>query len=103
MNGVSGPATFALTHVLTGGVSREFVSYGQNFDPNSESEKILKQILEEFNSSQREKHGYHCIIEVKVGPLTEGIDVKSRGRGIFDWRHILEWKLIRGVVFELTT
>ena len=103
LNGVSGPATFALTHVLTGGVSREFVSYGQNFDPNSESEKILKQILEEFNSSQREKHGYHCILEVKVGPLTEGTDVKSRGRGIFDWRHILEWKLIRGVVFELTT
>ena len=102
LNGVSGPATFALTHVLTGGVSREFVSYGQNFDPNSESEKILKQILEEINSSQREKHGYHCIIEVKVGPPKEEVENKSRGRGIFDWRHIHEWKLIRGVVFELT-
>lgn len=102
LNGVSGPATFALTHVLTGGMSREFVSYGQDFDPNSESEKILRQILEEFNSTQREKHGYHCIIEVKVGPLKEAAEVRSRGRGIFDWRHILEWNLIRGVVFELT-
>ena len=56
LNGVSGPATFALTHVLTGGVSKEFVSYESGFDPNSESEKIMKQILEDLNTLKRKNN-----------------------------------------------
>ena len=33
LNGISGPATFALTHALTGGVNDEFVSYESEFKP----------------------------------------------------------------------
>ena len=73
-NGISGPATFALTHMLTGGVSNEFVFYdelpkldqqsksdkqsdtsssapqGENifFDPQSKSEEILQDIIKDL-------------------------------------------------------
>ncbi len=97
LNGVSGPATFALTHVLTGGVSKEFVSYG-DFDPNSESEKIMKQILEDLNSIKKKKQptGVQYIIQVKVGPpqVHESQD-RGSSRGIFDWRHISHWELVK--------
>jgi nucleoside 2-deoxyribosyltransferase len=107
LNGVSGPATFALTHVLTGGVSEEFVSYRsaqlsspeessstKSFDPKSESEKILKSLLTEFISSQKEKsnRGVQCIISVGVGPA------KNKPASPFDWRHILKWELAKNEI-----
>jgi hypothetical protein len=107
LNGVSGPATFALTHVLTGGVSKESVSYESGFDPNSESEKIMKQILEDLNTLKKKKQstGIQYIIQVKVGP-PEQIDPQAKGtsRGIFDWRHIRHWELIKTTdMFSLKT
>ncbi len=97
LNGVSGPATFALTHVLTGGVSKEFVSYDPSFDPNAESEKIMKQILEDLNTIKKKKQptGVQYIIQVKVGPPQPDALSKGSGRGIFDWRHISHWELVK--------
>ena len=107
LNGVSGPATFALTHVLTGGVSKEFVSYGGEFDPNSESEKIMKQILEDLNTLKKKKQptGIQYIIQIRVGPPQQlDPETKEISRGIFDWRHIRHWELIKTTdMFPLKT
>jgi hypothetical protein len=100
INGVSGPATFALTHVLTGGVSKEFVSYpdeqGKTFDPDAESENILNQIIAEMmDNNGKASKGVQCIIEVKVGAAKAINDPRqATSRTIFDWRHILGWKLV---------
>jgi len=195
-NGMSGPATFALTHVLTGGVTKGFVSYepeylfswngvsgnekdsndnkkllkflkddleinwvekaeikksdngknitvtnGKNslrfelneeedkaileisggktheyilkkengklnihelgFNPKSESEKILQEIIKEGSKeestftkrdSSTELTGLQYIIEVTVGPPI-GYR-KMTGHLTFDWRHIRRWKLL---------
>jgi predicted flavoprotein YhiN len=89
LNGVSGPATFALTHVLTGGVNEEFVSYPKDFNPEAASESILKEILKEIHS--RDFNGLECIIKVIVGPSGEG---NSEANGsLFDWRRILKWEV----------
>jgi len=89
LNGVSGPATFALTHVLTGGVTKEFVSYGNEFNPEAESEDILRQILEMIGV--RKFQSLDCVINVKVGrSLTDQERVASN---ISDWRRILSWRL----------
>jgi len=103
LNGVSGPATFALTHVLTGGGNEEFESYRQSgFDPAAASESILNRFLE----SMREKdfRRIECVIEVEVGeapqaPSDVGVARAVAAKGghsagaTFDWRRILSWKL----------
>lgn len=89
LNGVSGPATFALTHVLTGGVTKEFVSYGNEFDPEAESEDILRQILEMIRG--RKFQSLDCIINVKVG--RSRADEERVASNISDWRRILSWQL----------
>lgn len=105
LNGVSGPATFALTHVLTGGGNEEFESYRQlSFDPAAASESILNKFLSCI--SKPNFNGIESVIEVQVGeqPSTEypGEDTskeKLKARSIqgagatFDWRRILSWKL----------
>jgi hypothetical protein len=110
LNGVSGPATFALTHVLTGGGNEEFESYRQSgFDPAASSESILNKFLSCMN-----KASFRCIesvIEVQVGeePTTRGSDSAGvaaerraktvQGAGAtFDWRRILSWKVDREVL-----
>ncbi len=89
LNGVSGPATFALTHVLTGGVTKEFVSYGKEFNPEAESEDILRQILEMIGG--RKFQSVDCIINVKVG--RSRTDQERVSSNISDWRRILSWQL----------
>jgi hypothetical protein len=97
LNGVSGPATFALTHVLTGGGNEEFEAYKKvEFDPAAASESILNQFLpvihrENFTSLE-------CVIKVDVGlaPPEKKEDRKpdTRGSGAtFDWRKIRRWEL----------
>ena len=90
LNGVSGPATFALTHVLTGGVNEEFVSYSSRFSPEAESESILKLILADFPTKRF--RALECIINVTVGPASAD-DKKPESGSTFDWRRILEWGL----------
>lgn len=88
LNGVSGPATFALTHVLTGGVTKEFVSYRDAFNPEAESEKILGKMLESIPS--RGFSSMDCIINVKVGRSN---DQEPLAVNTSDWRRILSWEL----------
>lgn len=98
LNGISGPATFALTHVLTGGKSEEFVDYGGNFDPYSKSEKMLQEITGDLLISKRIRSfkGLQYIIKVSVC-LSRITEAKAKGikageiEGIQDWRRIKEW------------
>jgi hypothetical protein len=102
LNGVSGPATFALTHVLTGGMSSQFVAYENDFDPNSESEAFLKDVNKAIYSlNQDNVLGVQYFFEVSVGPPSKKND--SVERHIFDWRRILRWKRVgveQGPIFK---
>jgi hypothetical protein len=89
LNGVSGPATFALTHVITGGVTREFVSYEDAFSPERDSEEILSLILD--NIPARPFDALDCIVKVKVGPSKDPDEPSARDTS--DWRRILSWEL----------
>jgi hypothetical protein len=91
LNGVSGPATFALTHVLTGGVNDKFVSYDQGFDPEANSEAILSQIFGELQAHQSKFRALECIIKVRVGPSQDA--ARRTVISTFDWRQILGWEL----------
>jgi hypothetical protein len=100
LNGVSGPATFALTHVLTGGGNNEFVYYGRDsdpeqFDPSAASEDILNKILEVLNSSPQ-SNGVQCFIEVDVGPAPSSGTAKPVAT--FDWRRIRGWRLANNML-----
>jgi hypothetical protein len=44
----SGPATLALTQVLTGGVSTRFVAYADRFKPKSEAESAVQRISDDL-------------------------------------------------------
>jgi len=89
LNGVSGPATFALTHVLTGGVTREFVAYSPDFDPEAKSEEIVRELFDRL--SQPHTGGLDCIITVRVGKAHETQQPGSED--ISDWRKIRGWEL----------
>ncbi|HET9911124.1 MAG TPA: hypothetical protein VFQ13_04495 [Anaerolineales bacterium] len=89
LNGVSGPATFALTHVLTGGVTKEFVAYPQDFDPEAKSEEIVRRLFDLL--AQPQASGLDCIVTVSVGKTQEA---QRPGMGdISDWRKIRGWEL----------
>ncbi|HEX5720848.1 MAG TPA: hypothetical protein VF179_32130 [Thermoanaerobaculia bacterium] len=107
LNGVSGPATFALTHVLTGGGNEEFESYKQSgFDPAATSESILNKFLPLMTAPNF--RCIECVIEVEVGeePKTQetrGLSPErtktAQGAGAtFDWRRILRWRLDKDVL-----
>jgi hypothetical protein len=89
LNGVSGPATFALTHVLTGGVTSEFVAYPPNFDPEAKSEEIVHGLLDLL--SQPRTGGLDCIVNIRVGKSREAQQPGSED--ISDWRKIMDWEL----------
>jgi hypothetical protein len=93
LNGVSGPATFALTHVLTGGTSSQFVAYSENFDPNSKSESFLEQINKDIDDLTKSNiSGIQYFVEVEVGPPKDEKD--GIEKHIFDWRRILSWQRV---------
>jgi hypothetical protein len=89
LNGVSGPATFALTHVLTGGVTKEFVAYPPEFDAEAESENIVRKLLDLL--SQPRTNGLDCIVTVHVGKTHE--EQRPGSADISDWRKIRGWEL----------
>jgi hypothetical protein len=91
LNGVSGPATFALTHVLTGGVTKEFVAYPDDFNEEAQSEAIVRQLLEPL--SQPHAQGLDCLVTVHVGRKNE--DAPPGSADISDWRKIRRWELNR--------
>jgi hypothetical protein len=103
LNGVGGPATFALTHVLTGGETTEFTLYKKDnrkldiennetkkeFNPEIASERILKKFNTIFDDV--EHNSIEAIIEVSVS----GEEQKDESNlEISDWRRIKEWKII---------
>lgn len=102
LNGVSGPATFALTHTLTGGVGKEFVDYDEReFKAEAESETVLSRILYEIESHQPSSGrdqpvAVECFIKVKVGPARETKLDAPEGKilsNMSDWRRIRKWGL----------
>jgi len=104
LNGVSGPATFALTHVLTGGGNEEFESYRESgFDPAASSESILNKFLGSMQDGSF--NCLECVIKVHVGeapenePAAAGSPKAPHTGAIFDWRRILSWT-IDGEVLE---
>ena len=90
LNGVSGPATYALAHVLTGGVNWDFTLYNKeasnDFNPHVHSEDILGKILTKWAEFEKKEHnGLQCIIKIMI-------DKKEKTHSpIFDWRHIKRW------------
>lgn len=93
LNGVSGPATFALTHILTGGTSTQFVAYETDFDSDAKSEAFLEQVNRDLDLIRQDKiRGVQYFVEVKVGPPVKEKD--APGTHIFDWRRIQGWKRI---------
>lgn len=91
LNGVSGPATFAMTHVLTGNAESEFSSYNpKSFDPTAKSENILNQILSLIPVGQFK--AIQCIIKVCVG-ASDKQPTAGVGTLPYDWRRILSWSL----------
>lgn len=115
LNGVSGPATFALTQVLTGGGNEDSESLpGNTFDFAGRSESILNKFLPLLRSPD-----FYCIytlVEVDVGEEPQHADAaaevtaeSSRGHGganaTFEWRSVLSWQLakrkLRGEVVSI--
>lgn len=93
INGVSGPATFALTHVLTGGTSTQFVAYPDGFDPNANSEAFLQQVNYDLDMLKKNNvRGVQYFVEIEVGPPVEEKEVLVKH--IFDWRRIKKWERI---------
>jgi hypothetical protein len=92
LNGVSGPATFALTHVLTGNTESEFSAYEPNtFDPAAKCEDILNQIVSAIPGTGKFK-AIQCII--KVGVCANPKQTPSGAGALpYDWRRILCWSL----------
>ena len=92
LNGISGPATFALTHTLTGNAESEFSEYDpQTFDAAAKSEDILNKILSAIPDTGVFK-AIQCIIKVGVGASPKHV---SQGSATlpYDWRRILSWSL----------
>ena len=91
LNGISGPATFALTHVLTGNEESEFSAYKtQAFSPAEHCENILNKILLKIPMDEKFK-AIQCIIKVSVGADPE--QTFEKGALPYDWRRILSWSL----------
>ncbi len=93
LNGVSGPATFALTHILTGGTSTQFVAYDDNFDSDAKSEAFLQQVNQDLDRIKEDQiRGVQYFVEVVVGPPKE--EKSATGKHIFDWRRIINWNRV---------
>jgi hypothetical protein len=76
--------------VLTGGVSGEFVAYEPSFNPEAESEAILKRILDELQGGRRFR-AMECIISVRAGADSD--PGKKAFGDTFDWRRIRRWQI----------
>jgi hypothetical protein len=111
LNGVSGPSTFALTQLLTGGIGKEFVDYSEPikdkanedtltfFNPNNESESILKQITEQLDkyvNKDSDFIGVQMIVKVTVGLPHKRAD--DQGWTAFDRRRVKGWELEPGTL-----
>lgn len=93
LNGVSGPGTFGLAEVLTGGTNEKKAS---------KSEQILKRINEKWASEsvKPEFKGIEAIIKVRIEPeTTKTEELFSDVRSITDWEI---WKSSEGKKISIT-
>ena len=120
LNGVGGPSTYALTHVLTGGEGREFANYPTEavldtrdgresvhdsisesnapFHPQTASEKFLSEILEVFTPDQ---DAIECIIKVTI-EKAKSLENERQTIKISDWRRIVRWEKVPNFNDEFT-
>jgi hypothetical protein len=104
LNGISGPSTFALTQLLTGGIGQEFVDYSgrrpgeeldhdvKSFNPHATAELILRQLNEKLDKNvigSTSFCGVQMIVKVIVGPPA-GADQYLT----FDSRRVKKWELV---------
>lgn len=92
LNGVSGPATFALAQILTGGGS----SAKPNMGPKSE--ELLQMFNKKLDEMQddRECSGVEAIVEIKVGMATKPSTLTYvDNRDVLSWHFVHPPKLIR--------
>lgn len=92
LNGVSGPATFALTQVLTG--RGQELAQNESFDFAAESEKILSRLVEEIQKA--DFGAVDCILKVTIGASPHS---NPSGQAIFDWRRVKKWELAKDLQF----
>jgi hypothetical protein len=113
LNGVGGPATFALTHVLTGGVITEFTVYGNlkeeetlnarkkepklpPFNPDTKSESILEKFSRIFDIP--DFNFIDALLKVSISDLQDNEDQKEKVEfRISDWRRISGWELQKSI------
>ncbi|HEY3341193.1 MAG TPA: hypothetical protein VGK81_04205 [Anaerolineae bacterium] len=96
LNGISGPSTFALTQLLTGGMGGEFVDYPGGFKPNFKAEEILKAVQEELNRNVSVS-SHFCGLQV-VAKVTIGAPEGQGQLVTFDNRRIKSWELVPGTL-----
>ncbi len=98
LNGAAGPATVALTHVLTGEgkeaglLEAEKATGASTFDPVTTSETILKLLLDKMVQDP-DFFALHCFLKVTVSS-DEGGDRPAT----FDWRGEVEWELTDEII-----
>lgn len=99
LNGVSGPGTFGLAELLTGGTEPE---------KERRSEGLLKQINETWDAVVPDEDGFvgiEALVEVSIKPSEGGDDGPSASAGLphvrmklSDDRQVVSWDLVRDLV-----
>ena len=104
LNGISGPSTFALTQLLTGGMGGEFVDYASArastaeqgpeapFNPHGAAEQILSDILERLDNNVGRRTGFcgvQAVVKVTVGPPAGADEYLT-----FDSRRVKQWEIV---------
>ncbi len=92
LNGVSGPATFALAQILTGGGGLH-ITPGNEANLESKSEKMLLKINDILDTQGC--IGIEAIIEIKIMPSVSS-ESTSQNQTFVDSRHVYDWDFIRG-------
>jgi hypothetical protein len=90
LNGAAGPATVALTHVLTGEGKEQELKEG--FDPVTSSETILKLLLDQMQQDP-DFFALHCFLKVTIKS-----DEGGGGAATFDRRREFAWELTDEVI-----
>jgi len=101
LNGLSGPATFALTHAITGGVGATVgsdageynVKDHEGFNPEAASERLLNTVMESIEEYKKQSNRgfdiFECLIRVNIASNAE--DTREQPplrnpRWVKDWR-----------------
>jgi hypothetical protein len=114
LNGVSGPGTFGLAEVLTGGtlpINEDEESPATGPKKTSHAEKLLQRINERWNECQQSDgkyKGVEAVIKVKIRPMRRGdvedsdavpagqaspaADMQQVQEKFYDKREVIDWR-----------